>query len=192
VPRKYGIVAIIAVVLIGVIGAGVAAWSTTWAPKTSAASIWTSAPTTGSTASTRTSPTPSRGNCSGSHAGTPDWYATVPSGWSCQYVAGREVFIMDDTYDTIDVSAATESPASACSSAHLFQGTSSVTMLPNTLWGQKNATTVGFKYQTWIGQARCVHALGWTYVMVGTVYGGTLDKVVRAETSLAESWVWKA
>ena len=194
VPVKYGIIAILAVVLIGVIGVGVAVWSTTWAPKTSAASIWTSGPAVASTTPSRASSQsqPKTANCKGSDAGTPDWYATVPPGWSCQYVAGREIYIMDDTYDTIDVSAATQSPASACSSAHLFQGTSSVTPLPTTMWGQKSATTVGFKYQSWIGQARCVSALGYTYVMVGTVYGGTLDTIVKAETSLAESWDWNA
>lgn len=47
-------------------------------------------------------------------------------------------------------------------------------------------------YQGFSGQARCVNALGYSYVMVGMVINGTLDQIVAGETALAQSWVWKA
>lgn len=193
VPMKYGIGAIVAVVLVAVIGVGVAVWSMTSAPKTPAAAVWTPDPTMRSMRTEAPSPSPSPstvGNCIGPYARALGWSATVPSGWSCQWVNGREIYIEGPKGDTIEVSAAKVSAASACS-MNLLQGTVSVMALPDSTWGGKVSKTANFKDQVWNGQARCASSNTVTYVMLGIAYSGTLTNVVTAEDSLAQSWVWK-
>jgi hypothetical protein len=192
---KYGIGAVVAAVLVAVIGVGVAVWSMTLAPKTPAAAVWTPDPTVRSTRTETPSSTPSPspstvGNCIGSDARALGWSATVPSGWSCQWVNGREIYIQGSKGDTIEVSAAKVSAAAACS-MDLLQGTVSVMALPDSTWGGKVSKTANFKDQVWNGQARCASSNTVTYVMLGIAYSGTLTNVVTAEDSLAHSWVWK-
>ena len=129
------------------------------------------------------------GNCVGSDARTPGWKATVPTGWSCQYVNGREIFIVDAKDDIVDIMASTFSPAAACST-NLLKGTVPVTALPDSTWGGKVSKTANFVDQPWKGQARCVSSGAVTYVMVGMAYGGSLAEVVAGEDALARGWVW--
>lgn len=196
VPAMYGVMAIVAVVLIGVIGVGVAVWSISWAPKSTAASDWTVEPTATAarTASASSSPTPSRskvGNCAGSFAETPDWQAVVPAGWSCEYQAGAEITVINGTYDTIMVQATnTGSAAAACSTDLAREAT--VTALPDSTWGGKVSKTARIKYHSYDGEARCAYTNGFAYVMVGLVVKGTLGAVAAGEAALAQSWMWNS
>jgi hypothetical protein len=196
VPAKYGVMAIAAVVLIAAIGVGVGVWSMSWAPKTTAASVWTAQPTpTMTTAATPTkssTPFPSTAaNCSGTSAGTPDWEASVPSGWFCSYQAGNEITIANSSQDAILVRATNEPNVSAACTSDLNPD-ATVTVLADTTWGGKVSKTSDLVYRGLSGQARCVKALGYTYVMVGMVITGTGDKIVGGENALTQSWVWKA
>jgi len=99
-----------AVVLVAVMGLGVAVWAMTSTPKTTGASVWTAEPTARATTAPAVTPTatpsPAKvGNCSGSSAETPDWRALIPSGWTCTYEAGNEVTIVNDANDAIMVRA---------------------------------------------------------------------------------------
>jgi hypothetical protein len=186
--------AIVVVVLIAAIGVGVVVWSMSWTPKTPAASVWTAVPTPTSTrtvtATPSSTPKPSTvGNCSGSAAETTGWQAVIPSGWTCEYEAGEELFIVDELFDTIMVSASRDGPATACSTDLARQA--KVTPLPDTVWGGKVSKTAGIKLRDYDGQARCVFASGWTYVMFGVAGTGTIDQLVAAENSLAQAWYWK-
>jgi len=192
VPAKFGILAMVAVGLIAVIGIGVLVWSMTLTPKTTAAAIWTAAPS--STQTTNATPTPQKSptqlvNCSGSIAGTTAWRATVPAGWSCQYEAGVEIYLVDDLSDTIVVKATNSSAAVACTTD--LARDSTVKPLPDSTWGGKVAKASDITYRSFEGQARCVFAAGFTYVMVGIAAGGTIDQVVTTETALAQSWHWQ-
>jgi hypothetical protein len=194
VPAKYRVMAIVAVVLIAAIGVGVVVWSMSWTPRTTAASVWTAVPTPTSTrtvtATPSSTPKPSTvSNCSGSAAETTGWQAVIPSGWTCEYEAGAEVFIVDELFDTIMVSASQDDPATACSTDLARQAR--VTPLPDTAWGGKVSKTAGIKLRDYDGQARCVFASGWTYVMFGVAGTGTIDQLVAAENSLAQAWYWK-
>jgi len=188
--------AIVAIVLIAVIGAGVAVWSMSSTPKSTAASVWTAEPTATATrtmnATPSSTPSPSKvGNCAGSSAETPDWHALIPSGWSCMYEAGAEVTVIDATNDTIMVSVTTtRSAAIACSTDLARQA--EVTALPDSTWGGKVSKTAGIKFLSYDGQARCVYTNGYSYVMVGIVAKGTLAGLVAGEAALAQSRVWNA
>jgi hypothetical protein len=191
---KYGVLAVVAVLLLVAMGVGVAAWATSVARRTTVTSVWTTEPTSASTrtgTSTQNSTVkPSTlGNCSGSAAETTGWRAVIPAGWTCEYEAGVEVFIVDELYDTIMVSATQDDPATACSTGLAQQA--KVTPLPDTIWGGKNATTAGTTLRDFQGQARCAHASGFTFVMFGVVGTGTMDQLVAAEDSLAHAWRWK-
>jgi hypothetical protein len=200
VPVKFGVVAIIAMV-VAAIGAGLAIWSiasppeaqpvTDWASDDPVASTTVATPSPARSASASASPTPSTvGNCVGTDARALGWSATVPTGWSCQWVNGREIYIQGPQGDTIEVSASKVSPGAACGT-NLLQGTVSVMALPDSTWGQKTASTANFKDQVWNGQARCTSSNTITYVMLGVAYSGRLDNVITAENLLAHSWVWK-
>lgn len=196
VPVKYGVMVVVAVVLLAVIGVGVAVWSMSSTPKTTAASVWTAEPTATATrsmnATPSSKPSPSMvGNCSGSSAETPDWRAVVPAGWTCTYEAGNEVTIVNDAHDAIMVRATDTPNATVACSTELARD-AKVTALPDSAWGGRVSKTAGIVYQGFSGQARCVNALGYSYVMVGMVINGTLDQIVAGETALAQSWVWKA
>lgn len=191
VPAKFGILAIVAVGLIAVIGVGVAVWSMTLAPQTPASAVWTSAP---SSQATQATPSPQKSstqlvNCSGSSAGTTGWRATVPAGWTCQYEAGAEIFLVDAAADTILVRATNSSAEMACTTD--LARDSTVTPLADSTWGGKVAKVSDFTYGTYKGEARCAFGAGFTYVMVGVATGGTVDQVVATETALAQSWHWQ-
>jgi hypothetical protein len=193
VPAKYGVMAIVAILVIAVVGVGVAVWSVAATPKLTAAAVWTPDPTVRPTVAAMPNASPSAssvGNCTGSVARAPGWSATVPSGWSCLWVNGREIYIEDTRGDTIEVSVTKVSPAAACST-NLLQGTASVMALPDTTWGGRVSKTANFKDQVWNGQVRCASMGSTTYVMLGLAYSGALGNVVTAEDSLAQSWVWK-
>jgi len=193
VPVEFGVMA---VVLVAVMGLGVAVWAMTSTPKTTGASVWTAEPTARATTAPAVTPTatpsPAKvGNCSGSSAETPDWRALIPSGWTCTYEAGNEVTIVNDANDAIMVRATgTQSATVACSTDLARSAT--VTALPDGTWGGKVSKTTDLVYQGYAGQARCVYARGYSYVMVGMVVGGSLEQVVAGEAALAQSWVWKA
>ena len=113
VPVKFGVVAIIAMV-VAAIGAGLAIWSiasppeaqpvTDWASDDPVASTTVATPSPARSASASASPTPSTvGNCVGTDARALGWSATVPTGWSCQWVNGREIYIQGPQGDTIEV-----------------------------------------------------------------------------------------
>lgn len=194
VPVKYGVMAGVAVVLLAVIGVGVVVLSMSSTPKSTAASVWTAVPTATRTASARPSSTPSPskvGNCSGSSAGTPDWHAVIPAGWSCEYEAGAEVTLINDTYDTIMVQATnTRSASIGCGSDLAREAT--VTALPDSTWGGKVSKTAKITYRSYDGEARCVYTNGYTYVMVGFVVQGTFEDLVAGEVELTQSWTWSS
>lgn len=167
-----------------------------WAPKTTAASVWTVVPTTTATGTASTGPSstpfPSKAaNCSGSTAGTPDWHAVIPAGWSCDYEAGAEVTVINGTGDSITVQATnTRSASIACSSDLAREAT--VTALPDSTWGGKVSKTARITYRSYDGEARCVYTNGYTYVMVGIVAHGTFEGLVAGEVALTQSWTWNS
>lgn len=191
-PLRYGLLAVAAVLVLVAVAVGVAVWTTPTTTATGTAAVRTSSPAVVTTTATspRTSSVPSVvGNCVGSDARTPGWRATVPPGWSCQYVNGREIFIVDAKDDIIDVMASAFSPAAACSS-NLLKGNVPVTALPDSTWGGKVSKTANFVDKPWKGQARCASSGTANYVMLGMAYGGTLEDVVAGEDALAGGWVW--
>jgi hypothetical protein len=191
VPAKFGIMAIVAVGLIAVIGIGVAVWSMTLTPQTPPSAVWTTEPSSQATKATPSAQKSSTQlvNCSGSSAGTTGWLATVPAGWTCQYEAGAEIFLVDAGADTILVRATNSSAETACTTD--LARDSTVKPLADSTWGGRVAKVSDFTYGPYKGEARCAFGAGFTFVMVGIATGGSIDQVVATETALAQSWHWQ-
>ena len=106
-------------------------------------------------------------------------------------MAGNEVTIMNSSQDVIMVRATNEPDVTAACSVDLSPD-ATATVLPDTRWGAKVAKTTGLVVNGIFGQARCVNALGYTYVMVGLALNGTVEGIVDGENALTGSWVWMA
>jgi hypothetical protein len=71
VPVRYGVMAVLAVVLLAVIGVGVVVWSMTSTPRSTAASVWTVEPTTAASKAPSASSTPRASTTQPSATSTP-------------------------------------------------------------------------------------------------------------------------
>lgn len=223
VPARYGYLAIGAVILVAVIGIGLAVWSISWAPKTSPAAIWTYDPTTsaskapsgtasaraptdasatgsasavdGATASDQPSITKQLPTCIPGHKIVTDgWSATVPSGWTC--VSGSttqsttQLILANSNEELIALSVSPSKDAASACGADLARQVTSLTPLPDTVWGGRTATTATIVTARSEAQARCVQANGIVYTLVGDPTQGGHGTVIAVMDALTAGWVW--
>lgn len=211
VPVKYGVMAVVAVVLVAVIGVGVVVWSMTSTPRSTAASVWTAVPTATATArtvpsvtistasapttkptATSTSTTPACN--SGETIVTAVWTATVPSGWTCitgSASSATQLGLVDARREIIVLGVVTSKDAATACGADLANQMTSVVAQPDTVWGGKVAKTATVSAMGLEEEDRCVESNGLVYRLMGDLPEGTQASVIAALDALTSSWVWK-
>jgi hypothetical protein len=197
VPVKYGVMAVVAVVLVAVIGVGVVVWSMTSTPRSTAASVWTAVPTAAGSKAPSVSGTPGSilPACKpGDTIVTAVWTAITPSGWSCLTGStsnGTLLGLVNARREIIALGVVTSKDAATACGADLANQMTSVTAQPDTKWGGKAAKTATVAAMGLEEEARCVESNGIVYRLVGDMPQDTQTSVVAAMDALTSSWVWK-